>query len=416
MSSMRLSRFLSQAGVAARRKAEVLISGGHVKVNGECITELGTKVNPDVDFVQVDGQEVLAEAPFYVLLNKPKACITAVTDDRGRHTVMDYLPNLPVKIAPVGRLDYYSEGVLLLTNDGELSAALQSPSSHVEKTYHVKVRGVVEAKHITAMRRGMRLLDGTRTRPAQVDRLRTPSRHEWLVITLTEGKSRQIHRMLEVWNYQISKLQRVAFAGMSFHGLRVGDARELTQDEVNDLRGLVGLKKHAKAVAQGTWGVRREQSEGSRKIRRIARVTQGRPGAVAEAERKKAAKKEGRKVSKRTRAQPKGRASARSAERRTTRGTGTKAAPKRGSTKAAPKRGSTKAAPKRGSTKAAPKRGSTKAAPKRGSTKAAPKRGSTKAAPKRGSTKAAPKRGTKAAPKRATGRPPRRGSSKSRTH
>src|SRR5690606_1713551 len=156
------------------------------------------------------------------------------------------------------RLDYYSEGVLLLTNDGELSAALQAPRTHVEKTYHVKLRGRIKDAHIEAMRRGVRLDDGRVTRPAQVDRLGgAKSKHDWLVITLTEGRSRQIHRMAEALGYQVLKLQRVAFGTIDFHGLRVGDARELTQAEVSELYRLVGLPKNPRASARGRWRARR---------------------------------------------------------------------------------------------------------------------------------------------------------------
>src|SRR5512140_1200918 len=138
---VRLQRFLAAAGVAARRKAEELITAGRVTVNGKVVRVLGTKIDPHHDAVQVDGEAVVAQDHFYVILNKPKACITAVTDDRGRPTVMDYLPNLPVAVRPVGRLDFYTEGVLLLTNDGELAARLLAPASHVPKTYHVKIHG-----------------------------------------------------------------------------------------------------------------------------------------------------------------------------------------------------------------------------------------------------------------------------------
>ena len=268
MERIRLQRYLSQAGVAARRKAEQLIVAGRVKVNGQVVRELGTTVDPDGDRVQVDGEAVHPAELFYVVLNKPKGCITAVSDPEGRRTVMEYLPNLPVPIAPVGRLDFYSEGVLLLTNDGELSAALQSPRTHAEKTYHVKIRGRIRDAHLAAMRSGVRLEDGTVTREAQVDRLRSESRqHEWLVITLTEGKSRQIHRMAEALGYQVLKIQRVSFAGLDFHGLRVGDARELTQAEVNALRDVAGLPRSEKAVARGKWKARREDTELSRRAK-----------------------------------------------------------------------------------------------------------------------------------------------------
>lgn len=271
MTAIRLQRFLSQAGVAARRKAEILIAQGAVKVNGKIVTRMGVKVDPNVDRVSVDGQAVYPKDPFYVLLNKPKACITSVSDPHGRLTVMDYLHRVPVQVAPVGRLDFYSEGVLLLTNDGALAARLLDSKRHVEKTYHVKIRGRVTDSDIRAMRSGIQLERNVRTRPSQVDRLRAPSRHDWLVITLIEGKSRQIHRMVETLGYSVLKLQRVAFAGLTFHGLRVGDARELNQNEVNALREASGLAKNT--VARGKWRCRRENTELSRraKLRNLER-------------------------------------------------------------------------------------------------------------------------------------------------
>src|SRR3954464_3423626 len=167
--SVRLQRYLASAGVAARRKAEDLITAGRVTVNGEIVRVLGTKIDPDADSVTVDGEAVYALDHFYVLFKKPKGCITAVTDDRGRPVVMDYMPNLPVPVKPVGRLDFYSEGVLLLTNDGELAARLLAPGNHVPKTYHVKVHGHLERGDITALREGITLDDGTTTLPAEIE-------------------------------------------------------------------------------------------------------------------------------------------------------------------------------------------------------------------------------------------------------
>ncbi len=271
MAKIRLQRFLSQAGVAARRKAEQLIVDGVVKVNGKVVDVLGAKVDPERDRVSVAGKAVHPEDLFYVVLNKPKGCITSVSDPEGRRTVMEYVRAVPVSIVPVGRLDYYSEGVLLLTNDGELSAALQSPKNHIPKTYHVKIRGQVRDKHIEAMRKGVRLEDGRRTRPAQVEPLRGKSTHDWLAITLTEGRSRQIRRMAEVLGYQVLKLQRVAFADITFHGLRLGDARELTQTEVNDLRKAVNLPTGGRAISRGKWKVKREDTEYSRRAQERSR-------------------------------------------------------------------------------------------------------------------------------------------------
>jgi 23S rRNA pseudouridine2605 synthase len=272
MSDLRLQRYLSQSGVAARRKAEDLITAGRVTVNGKVVRELGVKVDPEVDRVAVDGQGVHPEQHFYLLFNKPKGCIVSVSDDRGRLTVMDYLPNLPVSVAPVGRLDFYSEGVLLLTNDGDLAARLLAPKSHVAKTYHVKVHGAVNAADLTALRNGVRLDDGTITQACEVNVLPSDSRHTWLGITLYEGKQRQIHRMLEARGYQVDKLQRVAFGNLTFHGLRVGDARELDQQELNELRDLVGLDH--REVARGRWQVRREATD---MIRRRHGIEEGEP-------------------------------------------------------------------------------------------------------------------------------------------
>ena len=269
---VRLQRYLATAGVAARRKAEELIVEGRVKVNGKVVTVLGTKVDPDNDSVLVDGEAVAALDHFYVLFNKPKGCITAVTDDRGRPTVMDYLPNLPVPVKPVGRLDFYTEGVLLLTNDGELAARLLAPGNHVPKTYHVKVHGRLGKGGLEALREGVPLDDGTTTMPAEVEILPGESKHTWLGITIHEGKHRQIHRMLEALGYQVDKLQRVAFANLTFHDLRVGDARELTQQELNALRDIVGLDH--RAVARGRWRAEREATDIPRRARAKARAEQ----------------------------------------------------------------------------------------------------------------------------------------------
>ena len=267
---VRLQRYLAAAGVAARRKAEELITSGRVTVNGKPVTVLGTKINPDKDAVTVDGEAVVALDHFYVILNKPKACITTVTEDRGRPTVMDYLPNLPVPVKPVGRLDFYSEGVLLLTNDGELAAKLLAPASHVPKTYHVKIHGQLDQKDLKRLRDGVRLDDGTMTMPAEVEVLPGESKHTWLGITIHEGKHRQIHRMIEAIGFYVDKLQRVAFANLTFHGLRVGDARELTQQELNELRDMVGLDHSA--VARGRWRAEREATDIPRRARAKARV------------------------------------------------------------------------------------------------------------------------------------------------
>jgi pseudouridine synthase len=243
---IRLQRYLSEAGVAARRKAEEIITAGRVTVNGRVVAELGTKVDPESDTVAVDGRRVEPEDKIYFVLNKPKGFVSTVSDPQGRRTVMELLPRTPLKgVRPIGRLDYYTEGVLLFTNDGELQAGLLAPRSRVEKTYHAKFRGEVQPKHIEALRRGIRLPDDGKgvhkTLPAKVDVLKKTGRHTWLVITITEGRSRQIHRMAEALGYQILKLARVAFGGITYFGLKIGQARPLTEAEVRNLRELAGL-------------------------------------------------------------------------------------------------------------------------------------------------------------------------------
>jgi 23S rRNA pseudouridine2605 synthase len=246
---IRLQKFLSMAGVAARRKAEVLISAGHVKVNGKVVTVLGTKVRPDNDRVEVDGKRIKGGAPklMYFLLNKPKACISTVSDPQGRKTVMDYLPpNLPVRVRPVGRLDYHTEGVLVLTNDGALHSALLSPRSKVEKTYHAKIKGLVTDETLTKWRKGVLLDNGRKTGPAQIDRLKPTGAnatmlHTWLVITIMEGQSRQIHRSAAALGHEVLKLSRVSFAGLTYFGVRVGDCRPLSPEEILLLQEKAGL-------------------------------------------------------------------------------------------------------------------------------------------------------------------------------
>jgi 23S rRNA pseudouridine2605 synthase len=181
-------------------------------------------------------------------------------------------------VKPVGRLDFYSEGVLLLTNDGELAARLLAPASHVAKTYHVKVHGQMAPRHIEALRSGVRLDDGMTTMAADVEVLPGESKHTWLAVTLHEGKHRQLHRMIEALGFAVDKLQRVAFANLTFHGLRVGDARELTQLELNALRDLVGLDHSP--VARGRWRASREATDLPRRARARQRAeAEGTPPA-----------------------------------------------------------------------------------------------------------------------------------------
>jgi 23S rRNA pseudouridine2605 synthase len=239
---VRLQRYLAQAGVASRRAAEELIVQGHVRVNGKPVRELGTKVRVGKDAVDVKGVRVQPEEKVYLVLNKPKGYVTTVEDPQGRQTVMELLPrDLPARVVPVGRLDFYTEGVLLFTNDGDLAAALLHPRGHVEKTYNVKIRGKVTDTQIERLRAGVRLRDTDdkrKTAPAKVDRLQFTGTHTWLVMSIREGRTRQIHKMCDAVGLQVIKLSRVAFGGITYFGLRIGESRMLERDEVQALEKL----------------------------------------------------------------------------------------------------------------------------------------------------------------------------------
>ncbi len=265
MAQVRLQRYLAQSGVASRRKSEALIEEGKVRVNGKKVTVLGTKIDPHVDRVTVGGEAVHPEDLFYAVFNKPKGCITAVSDPEGRRTVMEYMPGMPSSVVPVGRLDFYSEGVLLMTNDGVLAAALTSSRRKVEKVYHIKIKGSIDERDLQKLRDGVKIDYRTTTKPAAVQRLKAKSRHDWLEVVLSEGKNRQLHRMLEAVGHEITKLQRVQFAGITFHGLRVGDARELTQGELKELYAAANITPGKGLTSRGKWIVKRETTEKARR-------------------------------------------------------------------------------------------------------------------------------------------------------
>ncbi len=244
---MRLQRFLAQAGIASRRKAELLITQGLVKVNGKVVTELGTKVDPRKDQVQVEGKRAQAEELVYLLLNKPKGFVTTAHDPEGRPTVMQLVRDAGVRVYPVGRLDFNTEGVLLMTNDGELAHALMHPSRGVQKTYQVKLRGMAGPDLVESWMKGVTLDDGEKTAPAQVTMLGPTEggRNTWLEVTIHEGKNRQIHRMAEAAGFQVAKLERVRYAGLDSEAVKPGRYRTLLAREVAALRKLAGLSARA---------------------------------------------------------------------------------------------------------------------------------------------------------------------------
>jgi 23S rRNA pseudouridine2605 synthase len=235
MAKERLQKILAQAGVASRRAAEALIANGDVRVNGRIVTELGVRADAAHDRIEVKGERIVAEKPAYYVLNKPREVVTTLSDPEGRATIADLLKRVPERVYPVGRLDYHTSGVLLLTNDGELAQSLLHPTRGVPKAYVVKVRGQVPLPKIEALRNGVVLDDGQRTKPAELFIVRDEKNSTWLQITITEGRNRQIHRMCEAMGLVVMRLSRVAFAGLTAEGLRPGDYRELSQKELAKL-------------------------------------------------------------------------------------------------------------------------------------------------------------------------------------
>jgi 23S rRNA pseudouridine2605 synthase len=243
----RLQKVLSEMGVASRRHAEDLIREGRVTVNGRA-ARIGDKVDPLKDHIKVDGRLVTSHgAKVYFMLHKPKNVVTTAEDPEGRTTVMDLVKGKVPRLFPVGRLDYDAEGVLLLTNDGELAHRLSHPSFHVPRTYSVKVKGKPTPEEIEKMSRGIILEDGP-TAPCRVALRRETRENAWVEMTLHEGRNRQVKRMWERMGYLVLKLERRSFAGLSGRDLRAGEYRHLRPAEVEKLQRMT-KERHAESVA-----------------------------------------------------------------------------------------------------------------------------------------------------------------------
>jgi 23S rRNA pseudouridine2605 synthase len=239
----RIQKILSSAGICSRREAEELILEGRVKVNGRVVTELGAKADIDSDVIKVGSRVIRPEGrKLYVLLNKPKGFISTLKDPQGRHTVVDLLGNLGRRVYPVGRLDYDSEGVLLLTNDGEFANAIMHPSREVDKTYEVKVDGVMTDADIARLQSGVRLKDGM-TAPAKVKKLKLTRANSWVEITIHEGRKRQVRRMCEAVGHPVLKLRRTKIGPLGLTGVPAGQYRELTPREVKALEKAAGRER-----------------------------------------------------------------------------------------------------------------------------------------------------------------------------
>ncbi|NLW45148.1 MAG: rRNA pseudouridine synthase [Syntrophomonadaceae bacterium] len=233
----RLAKALARAGISSRRKAEELIKQGLVTVNGRVITEPGTVIDPDSDVVSVDGKPICREKSVYLLLNKPAGYISSVKDDRGRKTVLDLLPDRKERLFPVGRLDYDTRGLLLLTNDGDFANLMSHPRYRIAKVYHARCRGKVAPEAINKLQQGI-LLDGEPTLPARVKVLRQSKQETLLEIELHEGRKRQVKRMMMEVGHPVIELMRVRFGPLDLKGVPEGKYRLLTDDEVETMRRL----------------------------------------------------------------------------------------------------------------------------------------------------------------------------------
>jgi 23S rRNA pseudouridine2605 synthase len=237
---IRLQKILSQAGVASRRAAEKLMAEGRVSVNGKTVFELGTKADPAVDDIRVDGRRIKsAERPRYILLNKPRGYVTTRSDEKRRKTVIDLLEGVREYVYPVGRLDYDSEGLLLLTNDGELAAQLTHPRHQLERTYEARVAGMPDERALEKLRKGVPL-DGKRTLPADVMAVNKERRDTdgVLLITIREGRNRQVRRMCEAVGHPVQRLKRTKFGPIADRKLPAGAWRDLSAEEVRKLKSL----------------------------------------------------------------------------------------------------------------------------------------------------------------------------------
>ena len=247
MAEMRLQKFLSQAGIASRRKAEEHMLGGRVMVNGKTCRELGTKVDPAVDKIEVDGARVkLPSRASYLVMCKPKGTICTERDPEGRPTVYKLLPKDLPRMFTVGRLDWDTEGLLLFTTDGELAHALTDPSTAVPRVYQVKIQGKADPHLLRRFNEGVKLDDGRRTKPSPTELMSETETNAWYEVILTEGMNRQIHRMAMACGRRVLKIRRVQYGPIELGPLRDGAVRPLNDWEIGALVVAGGLKQQRK--------------------------------------------------------------------------------------------------------------------------------------------------------------------------
>ena len=237
MAKDRLQKVMAHAGVASRRKSEEIIKEGRVKVNGKVVTEMGVKVDPEVDKIEVDEKVISKEKRVYLLLYKPEGYVTTVDDPRGRKTVLDLIKGIKQRIYPVGRLDYDTSGLLLLTNDGQLTYVLTHPSHEIEKTYLVKAKGYISDQKLNNLEKGIELTDGL-TAPAKAELINRKSENTEFTLTIHEGRNRQVRRMCKKIGNPVNKLKRISFAHLDLSELNPGEYRHLSDEELKKFKDL----------------------------------------------------------------------------------------------------------------------------------------------------------------------------------
>ncbi|GAE28959.1 23S rRNA pseudouridine(2605) synthase RluB [Halalkalibacter hemicellulosilyticus] len=238
----RLQKVIAQAGITSRRKAEQLIIEGKVRVNGKVVRELGVKVTPNKDEIEVNGVPIDREEPVYYLLYKPSGVISSVSDDKGRKVVTDFI-EIEQRVFPIGRLDYDTSGIIILTNDGEFANLLMHPKYHVNKVYVAKVKGIPSKEGLRKLQNGIMLEDG-KTAPAKVKMISLDKRKQTSIIRLTihEGRNRQVRRMFEAIGHPVMKLKREEYSFLNLKGLNPGEVRPLKPIEVKHLREIAVTK------------------------------------------------------------------------------------------------------------------------------------------------------------------------------
>ena len=250
---IRLQKIIADAGIASRRRAEELIREGLVTVNGRTVREMGSKADPRKDHIKVNGHLIPSEPPStYLILHKPKSVMTTLSDPHGRPTVKDFLGGVKTRVFPVGRLDYDSEGLLFLTNDGDLAFRMMHPRHEIPRTYLVKVKGVLTDAQLAALRKGV-ALPGGRARSCRVEKIQKTAANSWVEVVLFEGQNRQVRKMMEKLGHMVLKLKRVRYGSLELGDLPAGKYRHLTETELALLKSYLRRRESMVRVRSQTF-------------------------------------------------------------------------------------------------------------------------------------------------------------------